>query len=213
MSRSTCLYLVLQMLMLVCIFPGSRALSQEAGKDADFYDVEITNDQIYTYSDLKFAGNYFSLASPAGQLALGDTVGGVTVVVIMGDGTAEIQTPEAHQEKCKTIFGNYPLKLAFKTIYLRLHPKEYEEVFEKQKITKAADKVAFEKAKELFDQKFMGSYHAGTKALFPPYKTRYMEFETPDFGQITFEGYWLKLRRLSPYGSVFPSNFVNPKQR
>jgi O-glycosyl hydrolase len=41
-----------------------------------------------------------------------------------------------------------------------------------------------------------------------------MEFETAEFGQISNEeGYWVMLRRLSPYGSVYPSRFVNPKQK
>ena len=48
----------------------------------------------------------------------------------------------------------------------------------------------------------------------PPDKARVFEFDSDEFGQISNEeGYWLKLRRISPYGSVYPANFVNPKQR
>jgi len=179
-----------------------------------FYDVEITKSEFYSYADLKFTGDYTSFQSPSGHLALGRTEAGVTILILLGEGTLNVTAPETGQEKFKTVFGNHPLQANFTSLYMRLHPKEYEEIFGKLTLTKTPDHNSFARAKELFDQYFYGSYHAGAKALLPPYKTRYLEFETKEFGRITGEeGYWLTLRRLSPFGSVYASRSVNPKQR
>ncbi len=197
--------------LLLC---AAMLAAQEEAQKPGFYDVTLSKDQVYKYANLKFRGDYTSWESAAGQLVLGTTEVGVTVVIVLGAGSVAIEAPEAAQEKFRTVFGNYPLRTAFSSIYMRLHPKEYEEVFAKQSITPAPDEAVLAKAKEIYDAKFLGSYHAGPRALIPPHKTRVMEFETADFGVVTNEeGYWITLRRLSPYGSVYPSRFVNPKQK
>jgi hypothetical protein len=199
---------ILSVLILV-----APAAAQDAPQTT-FYDVQLVKDEIYKYQGLKFAGDYTTLNSPSGILALGKTEAGVTVLVIIGAGEASIDAPEPAREKFKAVFGQYPLKTAFSAVYMRLHPKEYQEVFGSLSLSKAPDDVALAKAKQLFDVKFLGSYHAGPKAILPPYKTRVFEFDTPEIGSISNEeGYWVTLRRLSPYGSVYPTRFVNPKQR
>ncbi len=203
----------LRMGLAALLLSSGLVLAQEQPKTS-FYDVQISKDEIYKYAGLKFTGDYTSFESPSGFVALGKTEAGVTVVIILGDGTATIGAADAGQEKFKTVFGNYPLRAAFKSVYMRLHPKEYDEVFGKQQLTKSPDDGALAKAKELYDQRFLTSYHAGPKAILPPYKTRVIDFDTADMGQVTNEeGYWLILRRLSPYASVYPARFVNPKQR
>jgi len=203
----------LRMSLAALLLSYGLVFAQEQPKTS-FYDVQISKDEIYKYTSLKFTGDYTSFESPSGYIALGQTEAGVTVVIILGEGTASIAAPEAGQEKFKTVFGNYPLKAAFKSIYMRLHPKEYDEVFGKQQLVKSPDDGALAKAKELYDQRFLTSYHAGPKAILPPYKTRVIDFDTAELGQVTNEeGYWLILRKLSPYGSVYPSRFINPTQR
>jgi hypothetical protein len=199
--------------LAVLFVSGSLLIAQEQPKTT-FYEVQISKDEIYRYTNLKFKGDYTSFESLAGLLALGRTEAGVTLLIVLGEGMLQIEAPEAAQEKFRTVFGSYPLKLAFKSVYVRLNPKEYEEAFGQQQLVKDPDEGALAKAKEIFDQRFLASYHAGTKAILPPYKTRVLDFDTPDKGQITNEeGYWLILRRVSPYASVYPSRFVNPKQR
>lgn len=199
---------------LVFLFSAICLRAQEQAQKAAFYDVQISKEEIYKYSGLKFTGDYTSWQSPSGVLALGRTEAGVTIVIVLGEGTVTFEAPDAVQEKLKSTFNNYPLKTSFTTLYMRLHPKEYDETLGKIQLTKAPDDSTQAKAKELFDTKFLGSYHAGPRAILPPYKTRVMEFDTQEFGQIlNEEGYWIKLHRLSPYGKVYPSNFVNPKQR
>jgi hypothetical protein len=199
--------------MVFILFTAAFLFAQEAQKTG-FYDVQMTKDEIYTYTNLKFKGDYTSFESPSGTLALGRTEAGVTIVIILGQGNLTIEGPESAQEKIKEVFGGYPVKSTFKSIYVRLNPKEYEESIGKMTLAKAPSDDALAKAKELFDSRFLASYHAGPRAIFPPYKTRVFDFETQDLGQITNEeGYWLKLMRISPYGKVYASNFVNPKQK
>jgi hypothetical protein len=199
--------------VLVILFSLGLLFAQEQ-QATNFYDVQLSKDEVYSYNDLKFAGDYTSFESFKGFLVLGKTQAGVTIVIVIGEGTMSIEAPEAVQEKFKTVMGVYPLKTTFKNLYMRIHPKEYEETFGKQSLTKVADESAFNGAKQLFDDRFTSSYHAGPKALLPPYKTHVMDFNTATLGLVTTtEGYWLILRKYSPYGSVYPSDFVNPKQK
>jgi hypothetical protein len=203
------LWISLSLLLLA----ASPITAQEAAKSA-FYDVSMGGDEIYKYSGLKFRGDYTSFESPSGLVALGRTEAGVTVVIVLGAGTVTIEAPEAVQEKFRSALGAYPVKTEFTSLYMRLHPKEFEEVFGKQALTKAPDEAAAAKAKEVFDQRFLTSYHAGPRAILPPYKTRVMDFETAQFGQISNEeGYWIRLNRISPFAKLYPSNFINPKQK
>ncbi len=199
---------------LVALFLSSSLLLAQETPKSNFYDVQISKDEIYKFSNLKFSGDYTSFESPSGYLALGTTEAGVTVVILLGDGTVKIESPEVVQEKLKTVFGGYPLRTTFRSVYMRLNPKEYDEIFGKLQLTKSPDDGVLAKAKEIYDQRFLASYHAGPKAIFPPYKTRVLDFETADMGQITNEeGYWLILRRVSPYASIYPARFINPKQK
>jgi hypothetical protein len=204
----------LQLPIMALALTSPHPSAQDAAQKSAFYDVQMTKDEVYSYTNLKFKGDYTSFESPSGSIVLGKTEVGVTVVIVLGGGTMSIEAPEAVQEKFKTVFGGYPLNTRFKTLFMRISPKEYAETFGKQSLTKTADEAALAKAKELYDLKFLASYHAGPRAILPEYRARVFEFDTDDLGQIrNDEGYWITLRRLSPYGSVYPANFINPKQR
>jgi hypothetical protein len=181
---------------------------------AGFLDVQISKNELYSYKGLRYVGDYLSFESPSGVIALGRTTAGVTVVIIVGEGSVSIEAPDVVQEKFKKVMGGHPLKTGFNSVYLRLHPKEYEAAFGSQELTKASDAAALKKAEEIFEQRFLTSYHAGSKALLPPARTHVLDIETTDLGMVTTEeGYWITLRRLSPYGSVYPASFVNPKRK
>jgi hypothetical protein len=206
-------FLQLPFLFLV-LLPAAVAPAQDAAQKSSFYEVQMSKDEVFSYTNLKFKGDYTTFESSAGDLVLGRTEAGVTIVIVLGGGTLTIEAPDAVQEKFKTIFSAYPLSIKFKTLYMRISPKEYSETIGKLSLTKTGDEGALAKAKELYDLKFLASFHAGPRAILPDYKTRVFEFDTDAFGQISNEeGYWIKLRRLTPYGSVYPANFINPKQR
>jgi hypothetical protein len=197
---------------------GAPSKAQEPPQEKKFFKVQISKDEIYSYNNLKFKGDFTTVESASGLLAVGRTEAGVTLLVVLGGGDLTIEAPDEFHEKFKTVFKTYPLRTKFTTLYMRLHPKEFDETLGKLPLTKTADEAAneaaFTKAKSVYDQKFLGSYHAGPDAIFPPYKTRFMDFETTDFGQIvTEEGYWLFLRKFGPYVSIYTSKYVNPKQK
>lgn len=201
------------LLPALCILPA-LAFSQEPVQEKKFFDIALSQDEIYKYTNLKFAGDYTLVESPSGVLALGRTEAGVTLMIWLGAGTVTFEAPEAAREKFTQIFATHPLKTSFKTLYMRLHPKEYEEIFGKAELAKAPNEASFEQAKQIFADKFLSSYHAGDKAILPPYKTRVLDLDTADFGMISSEeGYWLRLNRLSPFGRVYPRDFINPKQK
>ena len=213
MLPSAIRYWAFHQAVITVIFAAATLCAQDTQKTG-FYDVQLTKDDIYTYTNLKFKGDYTSFESSSGTIALGRTEAGVTVVMVLGQGTLTIEGPDAAQDKIKEVFGAYPVKSSFKSIYIRLNPKEYDETIGKLALTKAPSDDVLAKAKELYDMRFLASYHAGPRAIFPPYKTRVFDFDTPDLGQVSNEeGYWLKLIRVSPYGRVYASNFVNPKQK
>jgi hypothetical protein len=206
--------LSLRLLALVFLLGAVSSRAQDPPQEKKFFKVQISQDEIYSYNNLKFKGDFTTVESASGLLAIGRTEAGVTLLVVLGAGDLTIEAPDDVHEKFKTLFKTYPLKTKFTTLYMRLHPKEFDETLGKLSLTKTADEAAFTKAKSVYDQKFLGSYHAGPDAIFPPYKTRFMDFETADFGQIvTEEGYWLILRRYAPYGSVYTAKYVNPKQK
>ncbi len=189
-------------------------LCPQEAKQAQFYDVQISKDEIYAYTSLKFAGDYARFESAKGFAALGRTEAGVTLMVVVGDGTLTVEAPDAALEKFKTVFGAHPLRIAFKTLYMRLHPKEFDDTLAAQLKTKAVDENTLTTAKALFDERFAASWHAGAKAMLPPVKTRVIEIRTTEHGLIaTEEGYWLTLRKYTPYASIYPRDFVNPKQK
>ncbi len=201
------------LLFAILILPAILWAQDPASKPA-FYDVQVAKEEIYSYTNLRFKGDYSLFESAAGKLALGRTEGGVTVAIILGNGTATIEAPNDSQDKIKSVFEVYPLKLNFNAVYIRINPKEYEETFGKLKLANDPSDEALAKAKEQFDTRFLNSYHAGAKAILPPYKTRVFEIDTADGGHICYEeGYWLRLFRVSPYGKVYPTGFVNPKQK
>ncbi len=213
MLPSAIRYRTFHQAVIAVIFLAATLFAQDTQKSG-FYDVQLTKDDIYTYTNLKFKGDYTSFESASGTIALGRTEAGVTVVMVLGQGTLTIEGPDSAQEKIKEVFGGYPVKSTFKSLYIRLNPKEYDETIGKLALVKAPSDDGLAKAKELFDLRFLASYHAGPRAIFPPYKTRVFDFDTPELGQISNEeGYWLKLIRVSPYGKVYASNFVNPKQK
>jgi len=201
--------------VLIAIFFGAVLLSaQEDSQKSGFYDVSLSKDDIYKYATLKFSGDYTSWESSSGLLALGRTEAGVTVVIVLGGGTVTIQAPDQVREKFNAAFGAYPVSTAFTTLYMRLNPQEFQDVFGKQSMTKSPDDDALAKAKEIYDQRFLASYHAGPRAILPPVKTRVMDFDTKQFGQVTNEeGYWITLNRITPFAKIYPARYVNPKQK
>jgi len=209
--RKPCLLFGSVVLLLVTSVIESSAQAQEPG--SAFYDVSITGDEIYSYNALRFKGDFLLLESSAGKLALGRTTAGVTVVIILDPGTLHLEAPEAVQAQFRSVFGSYPLDAPFNTVYLRLNPKEFDATLGKLELTRVPDDAALKKAQEIFDQRFAMSYHAGPKAILPQQRTRVADIDLAGIGMVCLEeGYWLRVNKMSPFGRVYPRDFVNPKK-
>jgi hypothetical protein len=204
---------IARMLALLLLLAGIRAAAQEQVDLKKFYEVKLVKEEVYAYRDLRFVGDYTTWQSPAGNLVLGRTEVGVTLAIVLGEGMVTFEAAEPARAKCEQVFAGHPVMAKFTTLYMRLNPKEYEETLGKAQLTRTGDEAVLKQAQEIYDVKFLGSFHAGALAIIPPEKTRFMDFTTVEFGQVqSQEGYWVSLRRLSPYGSVYPPNYVNKKK-
>jgi 1,2-phenylacetyl-CoA epoxidase PaaB subunit len=110
-------------------------------------------------------------------------------------------------------FEAAPAVIIAKQTYLRLEPGVYESMIKAATLTRATDEEILKRAKAIYDDRFNGSYHAGPLAIIPPAKTFFADIESEKYGHVIFEeGDFLRLVRVTPYKSVYPSYFVNPKR-
>lgn len=210
-TRTQCLLSIFAALLMLPQTVDSRV--QTPSPSAAFYDVAITGDEIYSYSGLKWKGDFCSIESAEGRLALGRTTAGVTVVILLSPGAIHLEAPEGAQEKFKEVFGGHPLDAQFNTLFMRLHPKDFDATIGKLELTRVSDAEALQRASGVFDERFPMSYHAGPKAILPPQRTRVLDVDLAEIGLVCVEeGYWLRVNRMSPFGKVYPRDFVNPKK-
>jgi hypothetical protein len=187
---------------------------QKDEKGKKFYAVTLSPDEVYAFDALDFSGDFVEFHALGGQLVVGKTEVGPTVVMIFAPGEFKLTAPSEFQSKMREAFGNYPATGKFTTVYMRIHPKDYDTLFKNAALKKIQDEAVLNKAKEVYGLKFYGSYHAGDLATFPPEKSKFMDFETDDLGQVMVEdGYWLRASRTRPYRSVYPRGFENPKKK
>lgn len=205
----------ISLLFGVCILVGglslnSRPLSAQDDKKA--YDVSLTADNLYSFDKIQSGGDYLELTASNGQMALGMIEGGPTVVILFGDGQFKAACVPGFEEKVQQAFSAAcPVTGKFTRAYLRLRPKDYENLIKEAKLTKLPDEKLLAKAKEVYQDKFLGSYHAGDKATLPPEKSIFVDLDTEAYGQVIIEdGFWLRLIRISPYKSVYPRGFEKP---
>lgn len=192
---------------------AGESRTQVQSPTSAFYDLRITAEELYSYNALSFKGDFLLLESPTGKLALGRTSAGVTVVIILSPGTVHLEAPEPVQEQFKNVFGSHPLDAPFTTAYMRLNPKDFEATLGKLELTRVSDEAALKQAQGVFDERFPMSYHAGPQAILPPQRTRVVDIDLTGVGLVCVEeGYWLRLNRMSPFGKVYPRDFVNPKK-
>ncbi|MBI4483263.1 MAG: hypothetical protein HY652_10265 [Acidobacteria bacterium] len=188
---------------------GVQAGTQEE-TETKFYPVQLG--PVQSFTALKFKGDYAELDFPSGHVVTGNTPAGVTVVMLFGPGKLSLGVPPKFEAKVREAFGMYPVNAALKSAYLRLAPKEYAALVQGVTLQQANNAEIAKLAKEMYDLKFYGSFHAGALAILPPEDTRYIDAETKELGQVILEeGYFLKLTRIVPYVAIFPPGFENPK--
>lgn len=189
--------------------PVTAQSPDQEQQEKKFYPVSV--DEVYAFDSFTYKGDYVELTASKGHMVLGKTEVGVTVVILLASGEFKMTAAPQFEDKMKDAFGNHPAVGKFQSVYMRVTPKDFEEMIKTQKLTKVNDEAALNRGKEIFKEKFYGSWHAGDLAIIPPERTVFMDLATDDFGQVIVEeGYWLITRRTFPYKSVYPRNFENP---
>ena len=187
------------------------ALSQEQA-EKKFFEVKLGTGM--NFDKLIYQGDFFELNAKSGNLVAGNTEKGVTAVMIQG--TVELKISPAKEEfsaAFKEAFESVPVIILSKRTYIRLNPADYEVLVKGATLTPNADEGILKTARLLFDEKFNGSYHAGPLAMIPPAKTFFCDLDAEKIGTVIFEeGDYLRLMRIIPYKSVYPSRLLNPKR-
>ena len=197
--------------LLVLLTTVPVALSQEQA-EKKFFEVKLGTGM--TFDKLGYQGDFFELSAKAGNLVAGNTEKGVTAVMIQG--AVELKISPAKEEFAaafKEAFESVPAIILSKKAYIRLNPADYEVLIKGATLTPNTDEGILKAAKALYDEKFNGSYHAGPLAMIPPAKTFFCDLDAEKIGTVIFEeGDYLRLMRIIPYKSVYPSRLLNPKR-
>ncbi|MBI1746592.1 MAG: hypothetical protein HYR55_08390 [Acidobacteria bacterium] len=186
-------------------------LAQEERKS---FEVKLTPNDLYAFDTVSFRGDFLQFTAANGHMQLGVIDPGVTVVILMGAGEFKITSLPEFKEKVKEGFEVYPIVGKFTKAYVRLRPEDFEAMTKNTKLTKLPDEKVFNQAKEIYTEKFFGSYHAGDKATLPPERSIFVDFESDPYGQVIVEdGYWMRLVRIAPYKSIYPRGFEKPAKK
>lgn len=196
----------------MAFFLPINALPQDQA-ERKFHEVTLSAETCFTFDKLAYAGNFFEFTARQGSMVTGTTAVGVTVVIILSDSEFTISAVKDYEAKFQEAFEAHPVTILAKQAYIRLNPADYEALTKGSKLAPAADEELFKRAKTVYDEKFNGSYHAGPLAIIPPPKTFFADLQSEKHGQVLFEeGDFLRLIRVYPYKSVYPSRYLNPKR-
>lgn len=191
----------------------AAALAPAAEQEEKKY-FEVTLDEAYAFEKLNYNGELVTLSAAKGFLVPGKTEVGVTVAIVLASGDFKLTALPGYEDKLKEAFGSYPVVGKFKQVYMRLNPKDYEQMVKEVSLVKSQDQAIMEQAKAIYNEKFYSSYHAGELALIPLEGDTYIDIESEEFGQIIVkEGYFPETTRRFPYKRIYPRDLENPKRR
>ena len=94
---------------------------------------------------------------------------------------------------------NIPFKESFSSIYLRIHPRFYQDLVEGATTRKIEDVQAFRKAEKIYKHKFWNSYHANDRAIIPSVNVGTIDIECGTWGRLQIgEGIQLESISIPP---------------
>ncbi len=191
----------------------AAALAPAADQEEKKY-FEVTLDELYAFEKLNYNGELVTLSAEKGFLMPGKTEVGITLAIVLAPGTFTLTALPGYEDKLKEAFGSYPVTGKFKQVYMRLNPKDYEQMVKDLTLVKSQDQAILEQSKAIYSEKFYGSYHAGELALIPAEGDSYIDIESEQFGQVIIkEGYWPETTRRFPFKRIYPRDLENPKRR
>ena len=167
---------------LVLIFP---ALSGDTTKDMHGYKVSFSADAIVSIENFTLRGNYSDFSVEKGILVPGTTEVGVTVMVILGDGEWAVREPGQYIWKnVDREMDDTPFKERFTSIYLRIHPRFYQDLLAGATVEKIHDVQDFKQAEKIYKHKFWNSYHSNERAIIPSTDVGTIDIESVTWGRL-----------------------------
>ncbi len=180
--------------LFAIIYPEAGDLFQ----DMDGYKVSFSADEMYSIENFALHGKYSDLAISRGILIPGTMEVGVTVVVVLGDGEWIVRDPGQYIWK-NLDKQNIPFRESFSSIYLRIHPRFYQDLFESATTRKIEDIQAFKKAEKIYKHKFWNSYHVNDRAIIPSADMGMIDIESNTWGRLQIgEGMQYKSMTMPP---------------
>ena len=154
-------------------------------KDLEGYPVSFTADDMYAVADFSLALQFSDFAVAEGILVPGTTAVGTTVVLILGDGEWRLRQPEQYRwTHVPRDSSATPFTESFTSLYLRIHPRFYEELIGNATLARVRDPEAFARAERIYKHKFWNSFHTGERALIPSSDIGTIDIESASWGRL-----------------------------
>ena len=162
-------------LMLWALFDGR----------SEGYAVSFTDENMYAVEGFSFSTEHSDFDVPRGILVPGTTEVGTTVVLVLGDGTWTARDPGHYQWKNMSVAaGSTRVTEPFSSIYLRIHPRFYDQLLAAARVTETRDPDMFARAEKIFKHKFWNSYHSNERALIPSADIGAIDIESNTWGRV-----------------------------
>jgi hypothetical protein len=154
-------------------------------KDLEGYPVSFTADDMYAVTDFSLPLQFSDFVVTEGILIPGTTAVGTTVVLILGDGEWRLRQPEQYSwTHVPRDSSAVPFSESFTSLYLRIHPRFYEELISNTQLTRMRDPEAFARAERIYKHKFWNSFHTGERALIPSSDIGTIDIESASWGRL-----------------------------
>jgi Peptidase family M1 domain len=116
------------------------------------YRLSVNTSKQYSARDLKIAAEDLELTLTEGSVFVVDIDQGVTGAVLMGHGVMRFHpTPETEQGQIKIFCGSETLETRFDSLYMRMHPSDFETFVGTSSLQpKAVDPRELKRAQDLF---------------------------------------------------------------
>ncbi len=173
------------------------------------YTVHFSADDMYSVDGFELRTELSSFTVEEGFLVPGTTRVGATVVIVIGEGVWTAADRERYAWKNLAPGPGGPeLQERFDSLYLRIHPRYYDELLAGAVVEKSRNLHAFALAREIYRRKFRNSYHFNQNAIIPSADVGTIDIESQTWGRL-----WITEQRghgFSPSVHRWPSDTWRP---
>lgn len=164
------------------------------------YAVTLSEDEMYAVRNFRLTTDHADYTVPAGAVVPGITEVGVAVVVIVGEGTWTVREPGEYEwKRMEPTSRDSAFTDAISSIYLKIHPRFYDRLFEGAHLSKIHDPGAFEEALAIHRHKFWNSMHINERAYIPAVDIGLIDIQSATWDRLTVkEGLGIGPLSISP---------------